>query len=201
MQQAEGLQHNPYASSRGHFPPCESTAVNCSGSHSHRLHQDSWHLSTCQVPRPHLSMPLPLPTLSPGAPSLKCSSLINYSAISSVQRPRGQRVGRVCALSCPRLCRECRNAGLVSRMHPGGPQSWVRGSPHALCSGTHPSQRCPWDDPTGAFTPTLGSHDWSHKPPSLLLSADPGVDPSIGVQAPALYKKQVARLDCSVSST
>lgn len=156
---------------------------------------------------PHARSPAltcPCPFLCPHCPRGPLSEVLQpHSLFShfSVQRPRGQRVGRVCALSCPRLRRECRNAGLVSRMHTGDPQSWVQGSPHALCSGTHPSQGCPWDDPTGAFTSTLGSHEWSHKPPSLLLSAEPGVDPSIGVQAPALYKQQVARLDCSVSST
>lgn len=102
----------------------ESVAVTCHRSHSHRLYLCLCYLSVSphakSAPLPICLYPPPTPHTVPRATSLKYTGLIHYSAISLVQRPRGQRVGSLCALSSPRLCEECRNAGLVSRARPEG---------------------------------------------------------------------------------
>lgn len=140
--QAKGLPFCIYCKFSGYFH-LESVAVTCHRSHSHRLYLCRWYLSVS----PHAkSAPLPIcpylptPHTVPRATSLKYTGLIHYSAISLVQRPRGQRVGSLCALSSPRLCEECRNAGLVSRTRPEGWWYRVCVSLNAFTPGSAASQ-------------------------------------------------------------
>lgn len=113
-----------------------------------------------------------------------CSGLIHYSAISSVQRPRGQRAGSVRVLSSPRVHTECRCARLRFRM-------WTKLKPGSggvltlYALGLHPLAALPWGYSMGAFTPTLGSHNRTE------LGFDPGV---------ALYKQPMGRLDSFVTA-
>lgn len=125
-------------------------------SHSHGLYLCLWYLSVS----PHAkSAPLPIcpylptPHAVPRATSLKCTGLIHYSAISSVQRPRGQRVGSLCALSSPTLREECRNAGLVSRARPEGWQYRACMNLNAFTPGIPASQGCPAPQPSHPRSP------------------------------------------------
>ena len=146
------------------------------------------------VPHPPSPCLSPCPTV-PGATSLKCSGLIHYSATSSVQKPRGPRVDSLCSFisQVARGMQKCR-AG-IQALSPGS-----GGALMLYVLGPTPLRANPWDDPTGLFLPSWGATTGSPTP-FLPRSAELGLDPSLGVQAPALYKLQAARLACSVNST
>lgn len=139
-----------YASSCSHFPSCVSTALTYSGSHIHQLLQGSCPLSMSQLTLPQ-SVRAPPPTLhplpSPKATSLKCSGLIHYSVTSSVEKPRGQRVGSWCSFISQ--VQEMRKGWLQSRMR-RLPVLGVR-SPRTLFSETHPSETGPQNTPQGFY--------------------------------------------------
>lgn len=133
---------------------------------------------------------LPTPHAVPRATSLKCTGLIHYSAISLVQRPRGQRVGSLCALSSPTVREECRNTGLVSRARPEGWRYRVRVNLNVFTAGIPASLGCPpptqLELPHSQSTSLLGFDTPTHTPgspdlvaPSLFLSRELGFDPSV----------------------
>lgn len=121
--------------------------------------------SACTVPQGHYSDVL---------------WLIHYSDISSVQRPRGQRVGSLCALASPGCTENADVPGWAQEVDKA--RSWVWGCPRTLRCRTPFSHGCP-----------LGLPYEGPSPPTIRRTRDL-------TQVQALYKLQVVRLDYSVSA-